>query len=58
MIRYKVIYKCKNPKKETIIFYDTKQDAENDAKIILSAQYDKNNLSVEILEVNKKVWIK
>lgn len=55
MIRYKAIYKCKNPKKETIIFYDTKQDAENDAKIILSAQYDKNNLTVEILEVNKKV---
>lgn len=53
MITYKAIYKCTNPKKETIIFYNTKQDAENDAKIMLKRY--KNILTVDILEVNRKL---
>ena len=53
MITYKAIYECTNPKKTTVIFYNSKHDAENDAKIMLSTH--KNILSVKISEVSKKL---
>ena len=53
MITYKAIYTCTNPKKTTVIFYNSKHDAENDAKIMLSTH--KNILSVKISEVSKKL---
>lgn len=53
MITYKAIYTCTNPKKTTIIFYNTKQDAYNDAKIMLSIY--KNILKVDIMEVSRKL---
>ena len=56
MIKYKAIYIAKMPdgkKKTSLIFYDTKADAELDAKIM---QLTQNNLiSVTIEEVSKKL---
>ena len=52
MITFKAIYTSVDPKKETIVFYESKQDAINDAKIILSMPNYKTHLvDVKIMEV-------
>lgn len=52
MITYKAIYICKELKKETVVFYNDKQDALNDAKIILSMPHYKTHIDdVKIMEV-------
>ena len=56
MITYKAIITSVNPNKTTVIFYDTKQDAENDAKIIIQQDcYKKSIKDIKIMEVNRKL---